>query len=96
MRYNSNIMGELVDKGNKFLSPVQGHYTNLEITGGEGIYLHGVDGRKYIDFTSGIAVANTGHCHPKVIQAITKQAKNLLELRLRTPWGNTCITYSPG
>lgn len=34
-----------------------------------------VDGKRYIDFAAGIAVVNTGHCHPKVIAAVTEQAK---------------------
>jgi 4-aminobutyrate aminotransferase len=38
----------------------------------------GVDGNRYLDLTSGIGVTNTGHCHPKVVDAITSQAKELM------------------
>src|SRR5512139_794749 len=45
---------------------------------GEGIYLIDADGRRYIDFTSGIGVTSTGHAHPKVAQAIADQAAKLI------------------
>ncbi len=44
---------------------------------GEGSMVEDVDGNVYIDFTSGIGVTNTGHCHPRVVEAITEQAKKL-------------------
>ena len=44
---------------------------------GEGCYLYAIDGRKYLDFTSGIAVTSLGHCHPHLIEAVTEQAKKL-------------------
>ena len=46
----------------------------LEITRAEGIYMFGTDGKKYIDLISGVSVSNTGHCHPKVVEAIRYQA----------------------
>lgn len=45
---------------------------------GEGIYLYDEVGNRYIDFTSGIGVTNTGHCHPRVVQAIQDQANELI------------------
>jgi len=44
---------------------------------GEGCYLWSTDGRKFLDFTSGIAVTSLGHCHPHLIEAVTEQAKTL-------------------
>jgi acetylornithine/N-succinyldiaminopimelate aminotransferase len=44
---------------------------------GEGCYLYATDGRKFLDFTSGIAVTSLGHCHPRLIEAVTEQAKTL-------------------
>lgn len=46
----------------------------LEIVSAEGIYMYGPDGRKYIDLISGVSVSNTGHCHPKVVEAVKNQA----------------------
>jgi 4-aminobutyrate aminotransferase len=40
----------------------------------EGAYIYTDDGKKLLDFTSGIGVTNTGHCHPKVVEAIREQA----------------------
>jgi len=44
---------------------------------GEGCYLWATDGRKFLDFTSGIAVTSLGHCHPHLIDAVSEQAKKL-------------------
>jgi 4-aminobutyrate aminotransferase len=60
------------------LSPVWTHMTQIQPVRGEGIYLYDADGKRYIDFTSGIGVTNTGHSHPKVVQAIKDQAEKLL------------------
>jgi acetylornithine/N-succinyldiaminopimelate aminotransferase len=46
----------------------------LEIIRAEGIYMYGADGKKYIDLISGVSVSNTGHCHPKVVEAVRNQA----------------------
>jgi 4-aminobutyrate aminotransferase len=45
---------------------------------GEGSWLVDVDGRRYLDFASGIAATNVGHCHPKVVEAVVDQARSLL------------------
>ena len=60
------------------LSPVWTHYSDIIVDHGEGTYLYATDGRKYMDFACGIGVTNTGHCHPKVVAAIRKQAGLLL------------------
>jgi 4-aminobutyrate aminotransferase len=60
------------------LSPVWTHYSDIIVERGEGTYLYSTDGRKFMDFTCGIGVTNTGHCHPRVVAAIQKQAGLLL------------------
>ena len=60
------------------LSPVWTHLTSILAERGEGCYIYDQDGTKYLDFTCGIGVTNTGHCHPKVVEAIRKQASLLL------------------
>lgn len=45
---------------------------------GEGSYVWDADGNKYLDLVSGIAVNNIGHCHPKVVEAVTRQAATLI------------------
>src|SRR3990170_7637060 len=51
---------------------------SLIVERGEGPYLYDVDGRRYLDFTCGIGVTNTGHAHPKVVKAIQDQAAQLI------------------
>ena len=53
-------------------------HPNLPVVKAEGCYYYGVDGKKYLDFTSGIAVENVGHRHPKVVQAIKDSADTLI------------------
>jgi 4-aminobutyrate aminotransferase len=72
------MSNNIVGRADKVLSPVLGHYTRLEVTSGKGVYLYGADGKAYMDFASGIAVASTGHCHPQVTAAIQKQAETLI------------------
>ena len=50
----------------------------LSFARGQGSYVWDADGNKYLDMVSGIAVNNLGHCHPKVVEAIKKQADFLL------------------
>ena len=47
---------------------------------GEGVYLYDADGRRFLDFGSGISVCNLGHCHPKVTAAIQEQAAKLVHI----------------
>jgi 4-aminobutyrate aminotransferase len=51
---------------------------------GEGSWLIDADGRRYLDFASGIAVNNTGHCHPQVVAAIAEQAATLIHTSVVT------------
>lgn len=44
---------------------------------GEGVFLYDVDGKRYYDFLSGYSAVNQGHCHPKIIEALTTQASKL-------------------
>jgi 4-aminobutyrate aminotransferase len=61
-----------------FVSPIWTHYTPIIADHGEGCTLYDQDGIAYMDFTCGIGVTNTGHCHPKVVAAIQEQAAKLL------------------
>lgn len=60
------------------LSPVWTHQTQIIVSKAEGAYLYDQEGRQFLDFTCGIGVTNTGHCHPKVVEAIREQAGLLL------------------
>lgn len=60
------------------LSPVWTHTTMMQAERGEGAYLYDTEGNRYLDFTCGIGVTNTGHCHPRIVKAIQEQANKLL------------------
>ena len=59
----------LLHLGQTSLAPMM-----LEIVRAEGIYMYGPDNKKYIDLISGVSVSNTGHSHPKVVEAVKNQA----------------------
>jgi len=80
----TRILGPMIShtdfarRGDAVLSPVLGHYTRINIEYGKGSYLYDAQDRGYLDFTAGIAVASTGHCHPDVVEAIQTQAETLI------------------
>lgn len=47
---------------------------------GRGVWVRDVDGHEYLDFTAGVAVATTGHCHPRVVAAVQEQAARFLHM----------------
>ncbi|MGZ6296526.1 MAG: aspartate aminotransferase family protein [Candidatus Limnocylindrales bacterium] len=57
---------------------VWARYTDLVVERGEGSWLITLDGERYLDYSSGIGVTNTGHAHPRVVAAIQEQAARLL------------------
>lgn len=56
------------------MTPAWSRIFNFVADRAEGAYIYTDDGKKLLDFTSGIGVTNTGHCHPKVVEAIREQA----------------------
>ena len=53
------------------------HPLPVVLTKGEGVYVWDVEGKKYYDFLSAYSAVNQGHCHPKIVGAMVKQAQNL-------------------
>ncbi|MCM0606918.1 MAG: ornithine--oxo-acid transaminase [Xanthomonadaceae bacterium] len=53
------------------------HPLPVVLSRGEGIYLWNPEGKKFMDFLAGYSAVNQGHCHPKIIAALTEQAKQL-------------------
>ncbi|HVV13858.1 aspartate aminotransferase family protein [Amycolatopsis sp.] len=60
------------------LSPLLKQATPVVVDHGEGAYLYDVDGNRHLDFTAGIGVTSTGHCHPKVVRAAQEQVGKLI------------------
>lgn len=50
---------------------------DIVVERGEGIWVYDTEGRKYLDCLSAYSCLNTGHCHPKILEALTEQAKKL-------------------
>lgn len=53
------------------------HPVPVVLERGEGVYLWDVDGKRYYDFLSAYSAVNQGHCHPRIVQALTEQAQKL-------------------
>jgi 4-aminobutyrate aminotransferase len=64
----------------KFISPSYTRSYPLVAKRGRGIVVEDVDGNEFFDFSAGIAVTSTGHCHPEVVAAIQKQAAELIHM----------------
>ena len=60
------------------LSNVWFKVTDLDVATGQGSWITTTSGERYLDFTGGIAVTATGHCHPKVVAAIARQAERFI------------------
>jgi 4-aminobutyrate aminotransferase len=58
--------------------PVWARYTDLVVERGDGAWIETVDGERYLDYTCGIGVTNTGHAHPRVAAAIAEQAAKII------------------
>ncbi|MDQ2853247.1 MAG: aminotransferase class III-fold pyridoxal phosphate-dependent enzyme [Chloroflexota bacterium] len=58
--------------------PVWARYTELVVERGIGSWIETIDGQRYLDYTSGIGVTNTGHAHPRVAAAIAEQAGRII------------------
>ncbi|MGA9643005.1 MAG: acetyl ornithine aminotransferase family protein [Terriglobales bacterium] len=64
----------------KFISPSYTRSYPLVAKRGRGIVVEDTDGNEFFDFSAGIAVTSTGHCHPHVVAAIQKQAAELIHM----------------
>src|SRR3989338_6155107 len=64
----------------QYVSPSYTRSYPLVAKHGRGALIEDVDGNQFLDFSAGIAVVATGHCHPKVVKAIQKQAAELIHM----------------
>src|SRR5258706_2957652 len=74
------IARALIERDKKVLSPSLPRGYPLAIDHGKGAEIWDVDGNRYIDFMTGIAVTSTGHSHPAVVEAIKTQAEKFLHI----------------
>jgi len=70
----------VLERDQKFVSQSYTRVYPLVVKKAKGMWVEDVDGNRFLDFNSGIAVCNTGHCHPKVVEAIHRQAEQLIHM----------------
>src|SRR5258708_20652087 len=70
----------LLERDQECMSPSYTRIYPLVCARGSGAVIEDVDGNLFLDFTAGIAVTSTGHCHPHVVAAIQDQASKLLHM----------------
>ncbi len=71
---------DLLARDAEYVSPSYTRVYPLVVERGSGAVVEDVDGNLFLDFTAGIAVTSTGHCHPEVVAAIKDQADKLLHM----------------
>lgn len=64
---------QTISRAARVLTPALHHYYPITIAKGSGLYIEAVDGKRYLDFSSGLAVLNVGHNHPRVLAAVRSQ-----------------------
>lgn len=70
----------VIERDQKSLSPSYTRPYGLVARRGEGAIVEDVDGNRFLDFNAGIAVLATGHCHPRVVEAIQRQSAELIHM----------------
>ncbi|MGO9255101.1 MAG: acetyl ornithine aminotransferase family protein [Bryobacteraceae bacterium] len=70
----------VIERDRKVVSPSYTRGYPLVVERGEGAVIQDVDGNRFLDFNAGIAVVATGHCHPRVVEAIQRQAARLIHM----------------
>src|SRR5215469_3735947 len=70
----------VIERDREFVSPSYTRCYPLVADRGSGAIVEDVDGNRFLDFNAGIAVVATGHCHPRVVEAIQKQAARLIHM----------------
>ncbi|MFD5074444.1 aspartate aminotransferase family protein [Streptomyces sp. NPDC058371] len=76
------------------LSPVLHQATPVVAVRGEGVHLFDAAGRRYLDFTAGVGVTSTGHCHPRVVEATQRQAATLVHGQYTTVLHEPLLTLT--
>src|SRR5207302_9844396 len=71
---------QLLERDERYMSPSYTRAYPLVVERGSGGVIEDVDGNLFLDFTAGIAVTATGHCHPHVVGAIQDQAAKLIHM----------------
>ncbi|MGA2152509.1 MAG: aminotransferase class III-fold pyridoxal phosphate-dependent enzyme, partial [Geobacteraceae bacterium] len=81
-----DAQGEVVKRYEKSFTPALHLYWPIAIARGNGVFIEATNGKRYLDFSSGLAVLNIGHSHPRVIDAVRVQLNKYLH--------TGCVYYS--
>jgi len=71
---------KVLERDQRFISQSYTRVYPLVVKQAKGVWVEDVDGNRFLDFNAGIAVCNTGHCHPRVVEAIHRQATQLIHM----------------
>lgn len=70
---------ETIAESGEYLMNTYGRYP-IALARGKGSWVWDENGKKYLDFITGIAVNNLGHCHPNIVRAVTEQCRTLMQV----------------
>jgi len=70
----------MIERDERVTSPSYTRVYPLAVKRGEGAVIEDLDGNRFLDFNAGIAVCSTGHCHPRVVEAVQRQAGRLIHM----------------
>ncbi len=71
---------KVLEKDQRYVSQSYTRVYPFVIKRGRGVWVEDVDSNRFLDFTSGIAVLNTGHCHPEIVKVIQQQAEEFIHM----------------
>jgi len=71
---------KILERDQRFISQSYTRVYPLVVKQAKGVWVEDVDGNRFLDFNAGIAVCNTGHCHPRVVEAIHRQSNQLIHM----------------
>jgi 4-aminobutyrate aminotransferase len=74
----TNKNAKYLELDEKYVNPVLSRSARIVAEKARGSYIYDMNGDAYLDFSTGIAVNNVGHCHPRVVEAVKKQVEELI------------------
>jgi|SRR5208337_2750792 len=83
----------IVGRDQKLSTPAMYSHTEVAFSEGRDCWLQDVDGNIYLDFSSGIATTNVGHCHPDVVSAIKSQSERLIHISRHVGYYEPYVKY---
>src|SRR3990167_10000897 len=69
---------DIIKKANQLLTPALIFHTDIVVKKARGLYVEDVSGKRYMDFSSGLATTNIGHCPPQVVKSAKKQMDEII------------------